>query len=99
MVSLTSRSRTSHVVPPRSETSAAHEYASFSQPRYKKVRYACVYLVLSAADPAKAVAELTQHVRETTSEVDEQDVGETTDNLLVYIVCLFCIVSNHSFRW
>ena len=47
----------------------------------------------------KAVRELTQHRRETTSEVDEQDVGETTDNLLVYIVCLFCIVSNHSFRW
>ena len=78
--------------PPRSETSAAHEYASFSQPRYKKVRYACVYLVLSATDQAKAVAELIQHVRETTLEAVEQDVGETTVNLLVDIVCLFCIV-------
>ena len=65
----------------------------------KKVRYACVYLVLSATDQAKAVAELIQHVRETTLEAVEQDVGETTVNLLVYIVCLFCIVSNHSFRW
>ena len=65
----------------------------------KKVRYACVYLVLSATDQAKAVAELIQHVHETTLEAVEQDVGETTVNLLVYIVCLFCIVSNHSFRW
>ena len=44
------------------------------------MRYACVYLVLSATDQAKAVGELTQHVRETTSEVGEQEVGETTVN-------------------
>ena len=30
-------------------------------------------LVLSATDQAKAVTELTQHVRETTSEVSEND--------------------------
>jgi len=34
-------------------------------------------LVLSATNQAKAVKELTQHVREMTSEVSEQDVGET----------------------
>ena len=45
----------------------------------KKVRYACIYLVLSATDKAKAVGEVTQNVRETTSEVySEQEVGETT---------------------
>ena len=33
---------------------------------------------LTATDQAKAVRELTQHVREATSEVSEQDVGETT---------------------
>ena len=44
------------------------------------MRYACVYLVLLATDQAKAVGELTQHVRETTSEVGEQEVGETTVN-------------------
>ena len=33
---------------------------------------------LSATDQAKAIRELNQHVRETTSEVSEQDVGETT---------------------
>ena len=86
VVSLTSRSRTSHVVPPRSETSAAHVYASFSQSWYKKVGYACIYFVLWPSDQVKAVRELTQHLRETTSEVGEQDVGETTVNLLVYIV-------------
>ena len=53
VVSLTSRSRTSHFVPPRSETSAAHEYASFSQSRYKKVGYACIYFVLWATDQVK----------------------------------------------
>ena len=67
-----------YVVPLRSETSAAHVYASLFQPIYKKVRYACIYLVLSATDQAKAVRELTYHVRETTSEVSEQDVGKTT---------------------
>ena len=46
----------------------------------KKVRYACLYLVLSSTDQEKAVRELTQHVSETTSEVSEQDVGETTVN-------------------
>ena len=61
---------------------AAHVYASFSQPRYKKVRYACIYFVLSATDQEKAVKELTQHARESTSEVGEQDVGETTVNRL-----------------
>ena len=50
------------------------------KPRYKKVRYACIYLVLSATDQAKAVGEVTQNVRETTSEVSEQEVGETTVN-------------------
>ena len=49
------------------------------KPWYKKVRYACIYLVLSATDRAKTVGEVTQHVRETTSEVcSEQEVGETT---------------------
>ena len=42
------------------------------------MRYASTYLLLSATDQAKAVRELTQHVRETTSQVGEQDVGETT---------------------
>ena len=38
-------------------------------------------LVLSTTDQAKAVRELThQHLRETTSEVSEQDDGETTLN-------------------
>ena len=80
VLSLTSRSPTSYVDPLRSETSAAHVYALFSQPWHKKARYACVYLVLSATDQAKAVRELTQLVRETTSNVCEQDVGETTVN-------------------
>ena len=44
----------------------------------KKVRYACLYLVLSSTDQEKAVRGLTQRVSETTSEVSEQDVGETT---------------------
>ena len=37
-----------------------------------------IYLILSATDQANAVWELTQHVRKTTSEVSEQDVGEKT---------------------
>ena len=74
----TSHSLLCHVVPIRSETSAAHVYASFSQQWYKKVRYACVYLVLWTTDRMKAVGELTQHVHETTSEVSEQDVGQRT---------------------
>lgn len=37
-----------------------------------------IYPVLLATDQAKAVRELTQHVRETTSEVSEQGVGKTT---------------------
>ena len=61
----------SYVVPLRSETSGAYVYASFSQPWYKRVRYACIYLVLSATDQAKAVWQLIQQVRETTSEVSE----------------------------
>ena len=87
------KTRTSYVVLLRSKTSAAHVHAWFSQPSYKKVRYACVYLFLSATDQAKAVRELTQHVRETTSEVGEQDVGETTrrrnDREPVILYCLF----------
>ena len=68
----TSRSLMSYVVQLRSETRPAHVYASFYQPRYKKVRYACIYLDLSATHQAKAVWELTQHVREMTSEVSKQ---------------------------
>ena len=58
--------------------SIQHVYASFSQPWYKKLRYACLYLVLSSTDQEKAVTELTQHVSETASEVSEQDAGEMT---------------------
>ena len=72
----------SYAVPLRSETSAARVYASFSQPWYKKVQYARIYFVLSANDQEKAVKELTQHASESTSEVGEQDVGETTVNRL-----------------
>ena len=61
----------SYVVPLRSETSGAYVYASFSQLWYKRVRYTCIYLVLSATDQAKAVWQLIQQVRETTSEVNE----------------------------
>ena len=68
----------SYVVLLRSETSAAHVYASFAQPWYKKVWYTYIYHVLLATDKAKVVRELTQHVRETTSEVSEQDIGEST---------------------
>ena len=74
----TSHSLPCYVVPVRSKTSAAHVYASFSQQWYRKVRYACVYLVLSTTDQMKAVGELTQHARQTTSEVSEQDVGQRT---------------------
>ena len=45
------------------------------------MRYACIYLFLSATDQAKAVGELTQNVCETTSDVSEQDV--TLAELLV----------------
>ena len=41
----------------------------------KKVRHACafIYIILSAANQAKAAGELsTQHVREKTSDVSEQ---------------------------
>ena len=44
----------------------------------KKVRYAYIYFVLSATYQAKAVRELTQHVRGTTSKVSEQNVSETS---------------------
>ena len=71
-------SLTPYVVPLRSETNAAHVYASLSHSLSKKVRYACIYCVLLANDQAKAVRELTKQVRETTSEVSEQHVGETT---------------------
>ena len=72
----TSHSLSCYVVPVRSETSAAHVYTSTSQPWDKKVRYA--YLVLSTTDQMKVVGELTQHVRETTWEVSERDVGQRT---------------------
>ena len=39
------------------------------------MRYACVYLVLSATDQAKVVGELTQHVRETTVNPTEHTEG------------------------
>ena len=74
----TSHSLSCYVVQVRSEMRAAHVYASTSQSWYKKVRYACAYLVLSTTDQMKAVGELTQHVRQTTSEVSEQDVGQRT---------------------
>ena len=44
----------------------------------KRMRYTCIYLVLLATDQAKAVRELTQHVRETTSKGSEQYAAETT---------------------
>ena len=34
--------------------------------------------LFSATDKAKVVRELTQHVREMTSEVSEKDIGEST---------------------
>ena len=40
--------------------------------------HACTYLVLSVTDQAKAVKEPNQLVCETTSQVSEQDVDETT---------------------
>ena len=46
------------------------------------MRYASVYFVVLATDQEKAVKELTQHASESTSEVGEQDVGETTVNRL-----------------
>ena len=36
----------------------------------------CIYLVLSATDQANAVWELTQHVREMTSEVNEHGISK-----------------------
>ena len=68
----TSRSLTSYVVPLGSETRPAHVYASFSQPGYKKVRYACIYLDLSVTHQGKVVWELTRYVREMTSEVSKE---------------------------
>ena len=98
------KTRTSYVVLLRSKTSAAHVHAWFSQPSYKKVRYACVYLFLSATDQAKAVRELTSTYAKRLQKLASRTlakrlVDETTVNLLIDIVCLFCIVSNHSFRW
>ena len=43
-----------------------------------KMLYECIYFVLSATYQVKAVKEQPQHISETTSEVSEQDVGETT---------------------
>ena len=40
-------------------TNVAQIYASFSQPWYKKVRYACIFFDLSVTDQAKVVRELT----------------------------------------
>ena len=66
----------------------------------KKVRYACLYLVLSGTDQAKAVRKVTQHVSETTSEDSEQDVAETTvnpltDNSIIILATLYGPIS----RW
>ena len=43
----------------------------------------------NATDQAKAeLTEMTQHVRETTSEVSKQNVGKTTKNLgMLLVVC------------
>ena len=43
----------------------------------------------NATDQAKAeLTEMSQHVRETTSEVSKQNVGETTKNLgMLLVVC------------
>ena len=46
----------------------------------------CIYLVLSATDQANAVWELTQHVRETTSEVSEQ-YDHSDKNCRVVLSC------------
>ena len=46
------------------------------------MRYASIYFVVLATDQEKAVKELTQHASESTSEVGEQDVSETTVNRL-----------------
>ena len=44
----------------------------------KNAMHMYIYPVLLATDQAKAVRELTQHVRETTSKGSEQYAGETT---------------------
>ena len=50
----------------------------FFQSWYKKSDTdPCIYPVLSSTYQAKAVKKRTQHVRETTSEGNEEDVGET----------------------
>ena len=51
---------------------------SLSHDTKKCDTHACTYLVLSTTDQAKAVRELTQLVCETSSQVSEQDVDETT---------------------
>ena len=53
------------------------------------MRYACV----SATDQAKAVRGLTQNVRETTSDVSELEVGETTLNAFSVIAIFIEIPS------
>ena len=73
------------VVPLKSETSAAQVYASFSQPGYKVVRYASVYLVVSATDQVKAVRELTHTYAKRLQKLANRNlakrlVGETTVN-------------------
>ena len=73
------------IVPLRSETIAAHVYASFSQLGYKVVRYASVYIVLSATDQAKAVRELTHTYAKrlqklANSTLAKRLVGKTTVN-------------------
>ena len=75
VISLTSRSQTSYAIPLRSETSTAQAYASFSQSCYKK---SGTHVYTSFFQLLIRRKLLTQHVREMTSEVSEQDVGEAT---------------------
>ena len=51
-----------------------------------KMLYECIYFVLSATYQVKAVKEQPQHISETTSEVSEQDVGETTCSCILSLV-------------
>ena len=67
------------MVPLRSETNAAHVYASSLSGLIPKSAI-CAYVPRSFSHRSgeSRVRELTQHVRETASQVGEQDVGETT---------------------
>ena len=56
----------------------------FSHPRYKKVPYACTYLLLLATNRAKTVRELTRHESEkklANRTLVSRFVGETTVNM------------------